>query len=115
MSLLLLDMSTFADMAYGVSRFTLRVASVLFLAYVLTIGLALLFTWRPGRKSVVHTELAEQPLNALPTPMSSNRKRAIEPGVVGVKDSNKVFAPQTGKPAPTGASVNEPTRKETRK
>lgn len=115
MSILLLDMSMFADTAYGVSRITLRVASVLFLAYVLTIGLALILTWRPGKRPVADTRPAEQPLNTLAKPLSSHRKRAIEPDVAGVRDSNKVFAPQERKAAPTGAAVNEPNRKEAQK
>lgn len=40
------------DLAYDISRFTLRFASVLFLAYVLTIAMSLLLTWRPKLQTI---------------------------------------------------------------
>ncbi|RSZ62059.1 hypothetical protein EAH68_10085 [Corynebacterium hylobatis] len=112
MSMLLLDMSMFADTAYGVSRLTLRVASVLFLAYVLTIAIALLLTWRPGKSSVKYTGTTGEPLNSLPKPRDSHRKKDIAPALPGMKSGNKVFSPLERNSAPAGSPVSGHTKKE---
>lgn len=46
----LVFLGSFSDLAYDVSRFLLRFASVLFLAHVLTFILVAVLTWRPSAR-----------------------------------------------------------------
>jgi len=56
-----LYLATFSDVAYELSRALLRFASVLFLAYVLTVVIVLLVTWRPkGRTPVTTVQEVEE-------------------------------------------------------
>lgn len=44
-------LATFSDVAYDLSRTLLRLSSVLFLAYVLTVFAVLILTWRPRSRT----------------------------------------------------------------
>ncbi|NLA54954.1 MAG: hypothetical protein GX859_01445 [Corynebacterium humireducens] len=50
-----LYLATFSDVAYELSRALLRFASVLFLAYVLTVVIVLVVTWRPKGRAPAMT------------------------------------------------------------
>lgn len=64
MSMTFLALSTFADVPYDVSRFVLRLASMLFLTYVLTLVISLILTWRPKRRKSGKKVLQIAPVRA---------------------------------------------------
>lgn len=122
MNLTILNSSALSDFFYEISRFTLRFASVLLLAYVLTLAVTLLVTWRPKRKHIrgAHSQAGSpQPVHEsssqAPEPARVGISRTIEPTPIQVLYIRRASEGERPETAPKQTHVNGESKREAQK